>query len=61
MDKPKVLIISNGSEIKQVLTNIREDINIEVEIWDKSKHTSYENLDQEIVLKQDGFRDILNH
>jgi len=58
MSNPKIIIISNGGIIQSILSNIHPGIEIEVEIREQSKYSDYENLDNEIELKQKSFRNL---
>lgn len=58
MSKPKIIIAIKDGVLDNVLTNIREDIDIDIEVTYLSSLTSYECLDKEIERKQNGFREI---
>lgn len=56
--KSKIIVTVRDGVVENVFSNLREDIEIEVEVSYLTQLTSYENLDQEIARKQKGFRDI---
>lgn len=58
MDKPKIIVVVKDGVVENVFSNIREDIEIDVEVLYPAQLTSYENLDAEIERKQKGFREI---